>query len=144
VTAKLDAYYPQHIPEDSLSKEPKTGHTVPELWIPVEDVGDGFDEAGTVGQEVYGAGIAFSTMARTYALITESEVQVSCEYPFEVRQSSVSQIRLYVYGDPRLEGRVRVQFPASDGQPSEWRDQWVAGGQEVKISLRRVLPSAAA
>jgi hypothetical protein len=75
---------------------------------------------------------------------TKSEVQVSCEYPFEVKQSSAHQIRLYFYGDPRLKGRVRVQFPASDGQPSEWRDDWVAAGGEAKISLRRVLPLAAA
>ena len=144
VTAKLDAYYPQHIPRASLSKEPKTGHTEPELWIPVEDVGDGFDEACTVGQEVYGAGIAFSTMARTCVRIPESDVQVSCEYPFEVKHISAKQVRLYFYGDPRLEGRVRVMFPASDGGTSQWRDEWVTAGQEAKISLRPPLPVAAA
>jgi hypothetical protein len=139
VTAKLDAYYPQHIPQDTLSTAPKTGHIEPDIWIPVEDVGDGFDEAGTVGQEVYGAGIAFSTMARTCAQLPESDLQLSCEYPFEITESAANHVRLRIYGDPRLECRVRLQTPARAGQPARWRDHWVAAGQELSIPLRDLI-----
>jgi hypothetical protein len=137
VTAKLDAYYPEHIPAEVLADAPKTGHTEPDIWIPVEDVGDGFDEAGTVGQEVYGAGIAFSTMARVYASLPDLDVLLSCEYPFEVKEATADHVRLYLYGDPRLEARVRVQFPASDGEAAQWRDHWVAAGQEQTIPLHQ-------
>ena len=143
VTAKLDAYYPHHIPSDALATAPKTGHIEPDIWIPVEDVGDGFDEEGTVGQEVYGAGIAFSTVARTCVLLAESDLQLSCEYPFEVTESAPDHVRLRVYGDPRLEGRVRVQTPATDGQPVRWRDHWVAAGQDVTIPLHALIRSQA-
>jgi hypothetical protein len=146
VTAKLDAYYPKHIPQAALAKAPKTGHTELDIWIPVEDVGDGFDEVGTVGQEVYGAGIAFSTMARTCVSLSGSDVQLSCEYPFEVTESAPDHVRLRIYGDSRLEGRVRLQTPAADGQPVKWRDLWVAAGQEVVIPLHELIqpePAAA-
>lgn len=139
VTAKLDAYYPPHIPHDVLTRAPKTGHVEPDAWIPVEDVGDGFEEAGTVGQEVYGAGIAFSTVARTCARIDESDLRFSCEYPFEIVRASVNRLRIYVYGDPRLKARLRVMYPASEDQPPRWRDHWVAAGQESVIPLRKQL-----
>ena len=144
VTAKLDAYYPKHIPADVLSDAPKTGHLEPDIWIPVEDVGDGWDEAGTVGQEVYGAGIAFSTMARTCVRLPDSDWRISCEYPFAVKESAADHVRLKFFGDPRLEGRVRVEFPSPDGGSRQWRDYWVGGGQEFIIPLSEPRPAAAA
>lgn len=110
--------------------------------IPVEDLGDGFDEAGTVGQEVYGAGIAFSTVARTSVRAPGSDVEISCEYPFEVLEQTSSRVRLRFYGDPRLEARVRVDFPPVDGEGARWRDIWVAGGEEVTIPLHERVPAA--
>ncbi len=94
-----------------------------------------------MGQEVYGAGIAFSTVARTCVLLAESDLQLSCEYPFEVTESAPDHVRLRVYGDPRLEGRVRVQTPATDGQPVRWRDHWVAAGPDVTIPLHALIRS---
>jgi hypothetical protein len=135
VTAKLDVYYPPRIPDDVIASAPKTGHIEADLWIPVEDVGDGFEEAGTVGQEVYGAGIAFSTMARTCARIEGSDVEFSCEYPFVITKSSAKQLRLRVYGDPRLRARLRLTFPPSGDRPAQWRDHWVTAGEESAIAL---------
>ena len=142
VTAKLDAYYPQRIPQDVLCSEPKTGHLEPGVWIPVEDVGDGFEEAGTVGQEVYGAGIAFSTVARTHARIDGTAVQLSCEYPFEVTRSSAHEVRVRVYGDRRLKARLRLLFSASDDRPELWRDHWVTAGRESVIPLKDAFAAA--
>lgn len=144
VTAKLDVYYPQHIPDGALTDAPKTGHIEADRWIPVEDVGDGFDEAGTVGQEVYGAGIAFSTMARTHVRIAGSDTQISCEYPYETTESDADHVVLRLYGDPRLEARVRVLHSEGDGKVGESVDHWVAGGQEVRIALNAARPLAAA
>jgi hypothetical protein len=144
VTAKLDAYYPPHIPRDALTDAPKTGRLEADTWIPVEDVGDGFEPAGTVGQEVYGAGIAFSTAARTFGRIEGSDVEFSCEYPFEVIRTSTKQLRLRVHGDPRLKARLRLTYPATDGQPRRWRDHWIAAGGESSIPLEYALvPSGA-
>lgn len=144
VTAKLDAYYPPHIPQDVLTRAPKTGHVEPDAWIPVEDVGDGFEEAGTVGQEVYGAGIAFSTVARTCSEIDESGLWFSCEYPFQIIRASAKELKVCVFGDPRLRARLRVMYPGSEDQPPRWKDHWVAAGQESVIPLKdQLAPSGA-
>jgi hypothetical protein len=142
VTAKLDAYYPQHIPQNALSGEPKTGHIETDVWIPVEDVGDGFEQAGTVGQEVYGAGIAFSTAARTHAPIEGSDVQLSCEYPFELTASSANEVQVHVHGDRRLKARLRLLRPASGDRLAQWADHWVTAGRESTIPLAEVLDTA--
>ena len=86
----------------------------------------------------------FSTVARTCVLLPESGLQLSCEYPFEITESAPDHVRLHVYGDPRLEGRMRLQTPATDGQPVKWRDHWVAGGKVATIRLNELRPSAAA
>ena len=65
-TARLHTYYPCTIQPDALADQPKTGHIDASLRIPVEDLGDGWAQAGTVGQEIYGAGMAFSTLVRSY------------------------------------------------------------------------------
>lgn len=108
VTAKLDTYYPPNLAPDALAESPKTGHLAPELWIPVEDLADGWDPAGAVGQEVYGAGIAFSTLARSYVRVPDRTAQVYCEYPFEELTQSRHEVRIRILGDPRCECRVRV------------------------------------
>ena len=117
---------------------------------PVEDLADGWDAAGTVGQEVYGAGIAFSTLARSYVRVPGRTAQVYCEYPFEVldvsrdkRASGSSAIRAWC--------RVRVFAPDGAGCEQEslvgsvsgrvdaatqemgWRDYMVPAGQEITV-----------
>ena len=152
VTARLDTYYPPNIPGGALTESPKTGSILRDLWIPVEDLGDGWDEAGTVGQEIYGAGIAFSTVARSYVRVPDTPALVYCEYPYRVLDVDSSCASVHVYGDSRLTCRMRV---LSDGGPlaevrvigsstgeidaaargDEWRDYWVAADQEVTVSL---------
>jgi hypothetical protein len=47
------------LPKEMLVDKPKTGETDPALWIALEYLHDGWEPSGEVGQEVYGAGIAF-------------------------------------------------------------------------------------
>ena len=108
VTARLDGYYPTNLAPQALAKESKTGRLLRDLWIPVEDLGDGWDQAGTVGQEVYGAGIAFSTVARSYVRVPERTTEVYCEYPFTVRELKRDRVVIQIHGDGRLECRLRV------------------------------------
>lgn len=61
-----------------------------ELFIPLEDIRDGWEESGLIGQEVYGAG-----MALTFA--TELPVRINgatlrCEYPTRVRNGRAVEI----------------------------------------------------
>lgn len=58
---RMPYYYPPMLPSDILTPTPKTGYINKTLWIPVEDLGDGWEPVGAVGQEVYGCGGLFYT-----------------------------------------------------------------------------------
>lgn len=52
VINRLPFYYPSLLPEDIIAKETKTGEVQNDLWIPLEDLHDGWENHGQVGQEV--------------------------------------------------------------------------------------------
>jgi hypothetical protein len=79
--SRLPSYYPPLLPEDILSKEVKTGEVDPKLWIPVEDLQDGWENHGQVGQEVYGAGVGFGVVPRQYLKIEDADFIIFTEYP---------------------------------------------------------------
>jgi hypothetical protein len=152
VTARLDTYYPDNIPEEALVDSPKTGHIIKHLSIPVEDLADGWDEAGSVGQEVYGAGIAFSTLARSYIRVPERTTQIYCEYPYSRLRCDREQVELRIHGDHRLQARLRVLVDdeamavehvrgSSSGEievadeDAGWREYWVSAGQDLTITF---------
>jgi len=78
---RLPGYYPPLLPEDILSDEVKTGEVDPKLWIPVEDLQDGWEQHGQVGQEVYGAGVGFGVVPRQYVKIEEGDFILFTDYP---------------------------------------------------------------
>jgi hypothetical protein len=49
-------YFPPLLPEEMLVEKPNTGVIDPQRWIALEDLHDGWEACGEVGQEVYGAG----------------------------------------------------------------------------------------
>ena len=53
---RISYYYAPRLPEEMLSEEVKTGEIDPKLWVPLEDIHDGWEKSGEVGQEVYGSG----------------------------------------------------------------------------------------
>ena len=75
--------YPGHLPADSLF----TGETFWKtdsnyhLQIPVEDLNTGWKKNGTVGQEIYGAGAAFTIASQSYRAVPEAGLLVFSEYP---------------------------------------------------------------
>lgn len=86
---RLPYYYPTMLPSDLLAKEVKTGEINSKLWIPLEDLYEGWDPCGQVGQEVYGAGMAFGVVPRHYFKIPETTLIVFCNYP--IKNSKVSK-----------------------------------------------------
>lgn len=107
-TARLPQYFPCNVAPHALSQSPKTGFIEARLRVPVEDIGDGWEQVGTVGQEVYGVGMAFSTVVRSYVRIESAGVFVYCDYPLEIVSIDERSVRLHVMGDPRLQCLVRV------------------------------------
>ena len=77
---RIAYYYPPKLPKEMLSTEVKTGELQPDLWVPLEDLYNGWEKSGQVGQEVYGAGMAFGIVPRQYIKINE-DFLVFIDYP---------------------------------------------------------------
>jgi hypothetical protein len=79
--ARLAYYYPTMLPGDMISEETKTGEIKTDLWIPIEDIYDGWDKSGQIGQEVYGAGLPFAIVPRQYFMVEELNATIFVDYP---------------------------------------------------------------
>jgi hypothetical protein len=106
---KASFYYPPNLPVEAMSEKPKTGELDPKLWIPIEDIYDGWEQAGQVGQEVYGAGMPFGVIPRHYHGIPDEKFMIYVEYPvkdFSTVEKGSAIFR--VVGDPRFSCRLRI------------------------------------
>jgi hypothetical protein len=102
-------YYPTMLPKEMLSDEVKTGEVDPNLWIALEDMHDGWEKSGEVGQEVYGAGNAFGILPRHYMRVEEAGFMIYTDYPtygFSPKKHKPATFRLA--GDRRLACRLML------------------------------------
>jgi hypothetical protein len=102
-------YYPPNLPKEMLSEEVKTGQVDHKLWIAIEDIHDGWEQSGMVGQEVYGAGVAFGIVPRHFYKIPGENFMVYVDYPtadFKYRKGS--GVSFKVKGDARLNCRMMM------------------------------------
>lgn len=102
-------YYPPMLPKEMLSPDVKIGEVDPKLWIALEDMHDGWEQCGQVGQEVYGAGNAFGILPRHYMQVPGENFMVYVDYPtngFKARKGS--NINFKIVGDNRLTCRMMI------------------------------------
>jgi hypothetical protein len=100
-------YYPPMLPKEMLSEKVKTGEVDPNLWIALEDLHDGWEKSGAVGQEVYGAGNAFGILPRHYMQVDGQPFMIYTDYPtcgFSPKKHRPANFRLG--GDGRLNARL--------------------------------------
>ena len=111
-------YYPTMLPKEMLSDEVKTGEVDPNLWIALEDMHDGWEKSGEVGQEVYGAGNAFGILPRHYMQVEEAGFMIYTDYPtygFSPKKHRPATFRLA--GDGRLACRLMLVKTGKDKLP---------------------------
>jgi len=102
-------YYPTMLPKDMLSEEVKTGEVDANLWIALEDLHDGWEKSGYVGQEVYGAGNAFGILPRHYMQVDEASFMIYTDYPtygFSPKKHKPANFQLA--GDGRMRSRLMI------------------------------------
>jgi hypothetical protein len=101
-------YYPPMLPKDMLSEETKTGEVDPKLWVALEDMHDGWEKAGVVGQEVYGAGMCFGIVPRHYIRIPGQPFMVYIEYPTGRKQINLDALTVNVLGSEEMTCRLCI------------------------------------
>jgi hypothetical protein len=102
-------YYPTMLPKEMLAEEVKIGELDAKLWIALEDMHDGWEQCGQVGQEVYGAGNAFGILPRHYLRVPDEHFMVFVDYPtasFTYRKGA--PISFSTLGDSRLKTRMMI------------------------------------
>jgi hypothetical protein len=111
-------YYPGMLPEEMLAEKPKIGEVAPKLWIALEDLQDGWQKSGTVGQEVYGAGNAFGILPRHYLRVPNESFLIYVDYPTSgFKAIKGKNIHFYTLGDERLYCRMMFIKDAASKLP---------------------------
>ena len=103
---RIAYYYPPKLPKEMLSTEVKTGELQPDLWVPLEDLYNGWEKSGQVGQEVYGAGMAFGIVPRQYIKIDE-DFLVFIDYPNQYNKRE-KLITLKLDGDKDMSCNLKI------------------------------------
>ena len=74
-------YYPDALPVDVVAEKARNGRIERDLPVPLEDLQDGREASGQVGQEVYGAGLPFIMASRHYMHLDGTGMFAFCDYP---------------------------------------------------------------
>ena len=109
IPSRIQAYYPPLLPKEMLSQEPKTGEIDPNLWVAIEDLQDGSAQSGQVGQEVYGAGVAFGIVPRQYVKVHKG-ITLFVGYPIEKYTKNRATAEFKIGGDEQLNCKVVVEI----------------------------------
>ncbi|MGE6355302.1 hypothetical protein ACQKCJ_15645 [Flavobacterium sp. NPDC079362] len=109
--SRFPFYYPPKLPEEMISDEVKTGEIGKELWIPLEDLYNGWEKSGQVGQEVYGAGVGFGVLTRQYHKVKGEEFLLFSDYPLIHIKKSNKTLTFKILGSASLECNLKILIP---------------------------------
>ncbi|HTU80722.1 MAG TPA: hypothetical protein VMF61_01245 [Candidatus Acidoferrales bacterium] len=114
-------YYPSNLPRQALAEHPKSGRIFADLAVPLEDLQEGWQKCGQVGQEIYGSGLAPALTVRHYAYLEALDCTLFCDYPaFGLRVSETTHptiVKLSIAGDGRACCSIRV-IPRDAARPA--------------------------
>jgi hypothetical protein len=148
--------YPGQLPPEVIADEPRNGHINRDLAIPLEDIYQGWEKAGQVGQEIYGAGLAPGIVTRACHRIEGAPFVLFCQYPVRELHAQAGENRCTVrlYGDPRLtcllrlipkNGKLREvtltmkghgqAITLRHGDKQEWQHE-VPGGAQIELTWK--------
>ncbi|WP_428232642.1 hypothetical protein [Flavobacterium sp.] len=117
--SRFPYYYPPKLPQEMISEEVKTGEIGKELWIPLEDLYNGWKKSGQVGQEVYGAGVGFGVLTRQYHKVKGEEFLFFTDYPVTGCKKVKNSITLTVLGCADFECNFSILFSGNDKKDIE-------------------------
>ena len=104
---RIAYYYPPLLPKEMLSQETKTGEIQPDLWVPLEDLYNGWEQSGQVGQEVYGSGMPFGIVPRQYIKI-EEDFLLFIDFPITQQSKRGTSVTLKLDGDKDMPYNLKI------------------------------------
>ncbi|RIV27471.1 hypothetical protein DYU11_03960 [Fibrisoma montanum] len=115
-------YYPYELPGEAVADQSKEGQIRRQLTIPLEDLRTGWQQAGQVGQEVYGSASAFVAAAYAYQRHERMPLTIFVEYPviesgFRDSRPDTGEYFMHLAGVPELACRLRI-FPNHGSLPN--------------------------
>ena len=127
-------YYPKSLPKEALAQEVQNGHIDRELAVPLEDLYEGWKKAGQVGQEIYGAGAAFTFISRSYHRLKEAPFIVHCNYPIQQIEQDGSRATFMIIGDSDHYCRLRL-IPHVDEPLQKVKLKFSVNGKKEQTEL---------
>jgi hypothetical protein len=106
--SRLPYYFPPMLPSAMIAKKAKTGAVEHKLWIPVEDICEGWEASGSVGQEVYGAGLPFGIVPRQYHKLNDDRLILFLDYPASDFKFARQSVTFRLLGDQSLDCGLRL------------------------------------
>ncbi|MDQ1166540.1 hypothetical protein [Flavobacterium sp. SORGH_AS_0622] len=106
--SRFPYYYPTKLPPEMVSDEAKTGEIGKTFWIPLEDLYNGWEKSGQVGQEVYGAGVGFGVMTRQYHQVRNEDFLIFTDYPIVNFKKVKKTITFKVLGNADFECNFKI------------------------------------
>ncbi|GAB3695319.1 hypothetical protein GCM10027592_17370 [Spirosoma flavus] len=112
-------YYPSELKPEMISQEPREGRIEPKLPIPLEDLPTGWQQAGTVGQEVYGGALAYTLTTYCYKRLANVPVIIFSDYPisqaeYQIVDKKQGYVIIRLGGTASQVCRVRVIAQSND------------------------------
>lgn len=106
-------FYPEYLPESIIAEKSREGKIDKELTLPLEDIYDGWQKAGQVGQEVYGAATSFIAVTCSYINKEDLPFIIYCNYPalntaFKEVSNNEGKVEFRVYGNNKLNCEIRI------------------------------------
>jgi hypothetical protein len=134
VINRVSYYYPPRLPKEVLvdNEEVKTGEIDPNLWIALEDLQDGWNQSGQVGQEVYGAGIAFGIVPRQYYKVKQAGFMLFSEYPVDNIKCDDNKLSFDARGDESLSFRMAI-VPLDGEELKATKVKIVSGDEDENV-----------
>jgi hypothetical protein len=108
-------YFPDPLPPDAIAEKPRNGRIDRELSFPVEDLYVDGQQAGQVGQEIYGGGAAFIFATQPFHKIEGAPFELFCDsFVFGWERPTARSALLTLAGSSANEAML-VLIPAKRG-----------------------------
>ncbi len=128
-------YYPDALPEEAVATQNRNGHIDRNLSFPVEDLYPDGQQAGQVGQEIYGAGAAMIYATRVFHRIEDAPFLLFCDsFVRAIHRLDRHTLNLRVDGHETTPARFALLPLGNKGAPLKPR-MWTANREALDFTL---------